>query len=526
MIAHRVNPVMNKLFSIRCAVFSAAIFSLIGLSLVSVPAEAAEKSSPKAKTSTASATKAKVVKVGAKSKKKSSVSARNGKLRQIAKYNKRKSISPNAIDPEKHAALVIDADSGKVIYAENATAVRHPASLTKMMTLYLTFDAIEKGKLGWNKMLPVSDEAASQAPTNLSLEAGDTIAVKDAVYGLIIRSANDAAVVLAEAISGSEEEFAKRMTQKARALGMANTRFVNASGLPDVRQVTTARDMAVMGLALKKHFPEFYSMFKARSFSFNGRTYDTHNRVMLRYAGVDGLKTGFTRMSGFNLVTSVNRDGRRLIGVVMGGITGKSRDDRMITILDQSYRKLASGGTSPNISVASSVSEASSAEVSEGQGDTDEKTHDAYSGLRDSSKSTYIRWAASAKELASKADQASGIKAGTQSAASESRKTVSGASTASAGQQFDPSAVKGLNWGIQVGAFDKESEAKQAALNAKRMVSELAELSKVVVMDNQDYNNRKHRARLENLSQNQAQKACNELKNSNNSCFVYRADAE
>lgn len=241
---------------------------------------------------------------------------------------------------DKFSALVVDANTGQILYEKNAGATRYPASLTKMMTLYLTFDALKKGKIKMDGTLPVSAKAAGQAPTNIALESGDRLPVRTAIESVIVRSANDSAMVLAEALGGSEQNFTQMMTKKARALGMKDTVFRNPNGLPNPGQVTTAYDMARLGIALRRDFPEYYPMFKLDEFTYNGVTYKGHNHVMARYDGVDGVKTGYIRASGFNLVTSVKKDGRNLVGVIMGGSTIAARDDAMIAMLDRTFARL------------------------------------------------------------------------------------------------------------------------------------------------------------------------------------------
>ncbi|WP_458526614.1 D-alanyl-D-alanine carboxypeptidase family protein [Onishia taeanensis] len=243
-------------------------------------------------------------------------------------------------DNPRYAGLVADAASGDVVYAENAEARRYPASLTKMMTLYLLFEAIEQGQLTLDDALPVSDHAASMPASKLWLKAGDSIRVGDAIPALVVRSANDVAVVVAEALGGSEAAFAQRMTARARAMGMGTTRFRNASGLPDDAQVTTARDMATLAVALMRDFPEYYGEFSRTEFVFRGKRQRGHNRLLSNYPGADGLKTGFIRASGFNVATSAVRDGRRLIAVVMGGFTSRSRDAHMADLLDRGFSRL------------------------------------------------------------------------------------------------------------------------------------------------------------------------------------------
>jgi len=242
------------------------------------------------------------------------------------------------------AQLLLDARTGEVLASENADSLNHPASLTKMMTLYMAFDAIRRGKLSWDSPVPFSKYAAARPPTKLQVKAGDSITVKEAVLAMIVRSANDAAAAMAEKIGGTESQFAAMMTQKARSLGMSNTTFVNASGLPDVRQISTARDMSTLGVVLLRDFPEEYKLFNTKSFTFRGRTIKGHNNLMYRYKGMDGIKTGYTNASGFNLVSAVRDGNRRVIGVVMGGRSAASRDKIMEKLISGNIAK-ASGGT-------------------------------------------------------------------------------------------------------------------------------------------------------------------------------------
>lgn len=238
------------------------------------------------------------------------------------------------------SALVVDASTGHILYEKNAGSVRYPASLTKMMTLYMTFDALKKGKLSMQQSLPVSTKAASQPQTNIALDAGDRLPVRTAIESLVVRSANDSAMVLAEAIGGTQWNFALMMTKKARQLGMKNTVFRNPNGLPDTQQHTTAYDMARLGIALRRDFPEYYPFFSLREFSHNGVNYVTHNHVLERYDGADGIKTGYIRASGFNLVTSVKRGHYNIVAVIMGGSTANSRDNQMIAMLDRTFAQL------------------------------------------------------------------------------------------------------------------------------------------------------------------------------------------
>ncbi len=230
---------------------------------------------------------------------------------------------------DRHAAIVADANNGAVLHADQADELRYPASLTKIMTLYLAFEAIEQGRATYATRIKISQEAASQPPTKLDLDPGETIALIDAMKALITKSANDAAVAIAEHFGGTESRFAGMMTDKARLFGMSRTTFRNASGLPNPGQVTTARDMLKLALRLQDDFPRHYHLFSIRSFTYDGSTYRNHNTLLHRFQGTDGIKTGYTRASGFNLVSSVRRGGRHVIGVVLGGRTASRRDDAM-----------------------------------------------------------------------------------------------------------------------------------------------------------------------------------------------------
>jgi len=245
----------------------------------------------------------------------------------------------------RYSAIVVDGNSGATLTATDPDGLRHPASLTKIMTLYLLFERLESGKMKLDTEMPVSEHAADQDPTKLDLRPGGTIKVEDAIKGLITRSANDAAVVIAEAIGGSEDEFAKMMTRKARALGMSRTVYRNANGLPNDEQVTTARDQATLGRAIQDRFPRYYRYFSTTSFTFRGQNIRNHNHLLGSVDGVDGIKTGYTRSSGFNLVTSMHRGNRFLVGVVMGGRSGGSRDAIMRGLLAENLSKAATTRT-------------------------------------------------------------------------------------------------------------------------------------------------------------------------------------
>ncbi|WP_136619018.1 MULTISPECIES: D-alanyl-D-alanine carboxypeptidase [Mesorhizobium] len=234
----------------------------------------------------------------------------------------------------RQAAIVVDAKTGKVLYSADANGRRYPASLTKMMTLYLTFEAMAKGEISRNSPVVFSAHASAEAPTKLGVKPGGSVTVETAILSIVTKSANDSATALGEMLGGNEPTFARMMTAKARALGMDGTVFRNANGLPDPGQFTTARDMATLGIALREHFPQYYGYFSQRSFLYGRQRINGHNRLLGRIKGVDGIKTGYTRASGFNLVSSVSDGNRRLVAVVMGGTSGGSRDNQMAGLIN------------------------------------------------------------------------------------------------------------------------------------------------------------------------------------------------
>lgn len=252
--------------------------------------------------------------------------------------------APKGVDPAKYAAIVVDTATGRVLYDANPDSRRYPASLTKMMTLYVLFEDLERGRFRLDTPLKVSALASKQAPSKLGLRAGSTIAVEDAIKALVTKSANDASVVIAENVAGSVPAFADRMTRTARAIGMTNSRFRNPNGLPDAGQYTTARDMMKLGVALQVRFPRYYGYFSTRAFAYRGRTHGNHNNLLGRIEGVDGIKTGYINASGFNLVSSVKRDGRRIVAVVMGGRSARSRDAHMVALINAFLPKASRGG--------------------------------------------------------------------------------------------------------------------------------------------------------------------------------------
>ena len=247
------------------------------------------------------------------------------------------------------ASYAVDANSGRVLHAQEENALRHPASVTKVMTLYLLFEQLERGRLTLETRIPVSAHAASMSPTKLGLRPGSTIRVADAIGSIVTKSANDMAVAVAEAVGGDEPSFARQMTRKAHMLGMARSNFVNASGLPADQQWTTAHDLAMLGRAIHDRYPRYFHYFSIPSFHYAGQTMPNHNHLMEQVEGMDGIKTGYTRDSGFNLLASVNRDGHWLIAVVLGGRTRLGRDRIMADIIAAEIDKCATRRTAPMV---------------------------------------------------------------------------------------------------------------------------------------------------------------------------------
>jgi D-alanyl-D-alanine carboxypeptidase len=328
------------------------------------------------------------------------------------------------------AQIVVDAKSGKVLFAENPDAPRHPASVTKVMTLYLLFEQLDRGKLTLQSELKVSPFAQRQAPSKLGVSAGDTITVEDAIKSIVTRSANDVAVVIAENIGGTESNFAQLMTRKARAIGMNHTVYRNASGLPDSGQITTARDLATLGRAIQSRFPKYYPYFAMRGFSYDGDYIGNHNKLLGRVEGVDGIKTGFTRMSGFNLLTSAKVDGRHIVAVVMGGRTGAQRDNQMARLVETYLPRATTGGSLPVIAEAerdnAPLTTGSVAEKEPSQkGQTASKTH-----TQTVKQVMPVAW----KVLVGQAHSAKEAQALTQKAREKSKGVLAKASTSTTSQ--------------------------------------------------------------------------------------------
>jgi len=398
----------------------------------------------------------------------------------------------------KDAYLILDATSGRELSSEQPDELRYPASLTKLMTIYLTFSALDSGRLSLGDALPVSINALNAPPTKMGLPPGGTVNVRDAAMALITRSANDAAVVLAEALGGDEAAFARMMTSKARQLGMSSTVFRNASGLPDREQVTTARDMARLAFALLRDFPHYYPIFSVQSYPYRGRVLENHNRMLGSYEGADGLKTGYTNASGFNLVMSAMRDNRRLIGVVMGGNSAGQRDRLMALLLDQGF---ASAQTM-RLSSWTSIRKPASARYTAAN-------FDPGLVLPESTP----RLAAAKLEVPPAPPPAANQRVAGPAVPPPAENNVAPTSGLAIG-----------SWVIQVGSFN-DSQAAQLAL--ERASSALGDMqSAAAAVDEIQMANRTfHRARLVNLSQAQAIDGCKRLEKRKVYCSALQVTA-
>ncbi len=390
----------------------------------------------------------------------------------------------------KYAAIVVDAKSGEVLYAKRADSPRYPASITKVMTLYLTFEALSSGKLSLDDSVVFSPRASAQSPTKLGVRAGDSITVSEAMQAMAIKSANDAAVAMAEKLGGTESRFAALMTLRAQELGMHSTRFVNASGLPDSRQITTARDIAIMSRAVMRDYPQYYKLFSQQSFNFRGHTINSHNRLLGRMPGVDGLKTGFTNASGFNIAVSAVRDNRRLIGVVMGGPTTALRDRNAEDLLLTGFDVISRRARGENITIAQNLFEPELTGPVRGggneQGDIDPE------GMR----------IALASARPGRASTIEIVEPERRDAKAETR----------------PEARKGKAgaWTVQVGAFKTRSDAReQLSLVTKRFGKQFAGAK-----GEADKGGGKYRARFAGFTESEARNACKALKAKRLACMI------
>lgn len=380
----------------------------------------------------------------------------------------------------RYASIIIDSATGEVLHAVNPDLRTYPASLTKMMTLYLVFEALKSKRLRLDLELTVSRLAARRAPSKLGLKRGRKILVRDVIAAMVTKSANDAATVVAEALAKSEKNFARMMTLKARQLGMSRTTFRNASGLPNRRQISTARDMARLAVALARDFPEYYRNFSLPSFEYNGRRYRNHNTLLKRYKGTDGIKTGYTRASGFNLAVSVTRDGHRLVGIVFGGKSARWRDSHMIRLLNQAFAAIKAGEEPPPPQAMAAA----------------EKPVESTPETEAGSSPGVIRRSAD-----------------TPRATAEKRRTRTTIARAA------PRRTN--NWGVQLGAFYQYAPAHLAATRAVRVVPGLMR-TRVSIVASAGRRKTLYRARLLDMSERKARRTCARLKRKKMDCLVLR----
>jgi len=393
----------------------------------------------------------------------------------------------------RYSAVVMDSRTGDILYSRNADTKLYPASLTKIMTLYMTFDALNRGKLRLGQKLTVSARAAGQAPTKLGLKRGGTITVRDAMFGLITKSANDAATVLAEGMAKTEQAFALKMTATAKRLGMRRTSFRNASGLPNRRQKSTARDMAILGAALIHEFPQYYHFLSLEKFNYKGRNYKNHNNLLKKYKGADGIKTGYIRASGFNLVASAKRGSNRLVGVVFGGRSAKSRDVHMAALLDKGF----------------AIIEASNPSVIPLP---EEKP------LRIALHRSHTKTAP--RQIAQ--NKSPTVAAPVRAKASASPKHIrivqaeAATSSVKVNTALDPEEV----WAIQIGAFSRVTTARDQVYKAAAQSSGMLDGRRVNIEKAISNGKPFYRAQVVGFNELEARKACTSLSERRFSCFV------
>ena len=414
-----------------------------------------------------------------------------------------KSRSTQHVQPtgQHYASIVIDAESGAVLQETAADDTRHPASLTKMMTLYMLFEALDQGRLKPNARLPVSAYAAGQSPTKLDLEEGDLVTVQDVILGLVTKSANDAAVAAAEGLGGSEERFARMMTQSARKLGMLRTNFQNASGLPDPDQVTTARDLAILSRALIRRFPQYYGYFSTPEFTFAGVTHANHNRLLTWYRGADGIKTGFIRASGFNLAASAVRNNRRLIGIVLGGTTASARDQHMARLLDAAFQRVQGLPATRYAAVPAAPTSLGLIPAANAAPLPIEATALAPTARTADSDRPYVNFL----------PPSSGQLTTTSKRGAEAPPVVLFLRPPNA-------APRDGGWGVQVGAFASIDAAKQAAEKATHAAPRTLDRAGVEIAPQTQSRSTLYRTRFIGLSATQARDACRRLEHKKIAC--------
>ena len=476
----------------------------------------------------------------------------------VARYHATSAARPQAAPADPvFAAIVVDANSGRTLYGVNENEPRHPASIAKVMTLYLLFEQLDKGALTLQSQIPISERAAAQEPSKLGLEPGQTISVEDAIKAIVTRSANDVAVAIAEKIGGEESAFAAMMTRKAHALGMSRTLFRNASGLPDDQQVTTARDLTILARAVEERFPRYFKYFSTREFDYAGEAIGNHNRLLGRVDGVDGVKTGYTRASGFNLLTSVHRDGRSLVAVVMGGRTAPARDALMEQLIADHIAEASNKGhTAPMIAqgapagpaaplplaaadVPSPPARPSAARIDEGDdGDADDEDGAPVVAVAPPPAKIVPPAAtplapapARPERLAEPTPQQLGWVKGPDPAPAKPQAAGKGAAPAAApaarpkeeiavARSDEPRAGDRNGWVIQIGASDDEAKVADLLTQARAKSGAILASAKPVAEKVAKGEDVFYRARFAGLDSASAESACRSLKKSGFSCFA------
>ncbi len=395
----------------------------------------------------------------------------------------------------RHASMVVDADSGRVLQSVNADQRDHPASLTKIMTLYLLFDALEEGKVHLSDRIPISRHAAAQAPSHLGLPPGDSLPVQDAILAICTKSANDIAVAVAEYLGGSEPAFAAMMTRKARDLGMRQSNFVNASGLPNRNQWSSAHDMVILARAMLHDHARYYHYFSTRDFTYNGQTMHNHNHLMDHYEGMDGMKTGYIATSGFNLVASVRRNGHRLIGVVFGGATARSRDRQMAQLLDAAFVR-DTGTTGVALDAMP-----------------------AQPGANDEAAASEPPQHLARHHRLTRAEARAELRARRQREARARAKARREREEEQARAEDDSSDTED-GWGIQVGAFSQHVRAQKAARQAVHQLGHLLADGDISIAHSRSRHGSIYRARVISLPKATARAACRRLAHKHMSCSV------
>ena len=430
----------------------------------------------------------------------------------------------------RSSAIVVDAKTGKVLYSSDANGRRYPASLTKMMTLYLTFEAMAKGRISRNTPVPFSAKAAAEPPTKLGVKAGGAVSVETAILSMVTKSANDSATALGELLGGSESNFARMMTAKARQLGMDGTVFRNANGLPDPGQFTTAHDMAMLGIALREHYPQYYGYFSQRSFLYGRQRINGHNRLLGRIKGVDGIKTGYTRASGYNLVSSVNDGNRKLVAVVMGGSSGRARDNQMAGLINAYMPKASTRGGGPLIAKAGGGNPISAlAKVFLPKHDAptpDEKpavADEATVASADDSADDSAEDSTPVVEETTPAVQIKKVKTVAVAAATAAPTAQVVAAYAEPAPAVDPvnTASVPAGWAVQVASSPKQSEAQafldKTAKQAPKILASASGFTVAFDKDGETY----YRARFGGFgSKHAAWNACNALKKKKITCYA------